>query len=188
MRTIIRTHAGVALTMLLTLGAGACADMETPTSAVDDVEPRHTALPAEANAEVKRDLAALRQVTAPLHNFEKAAPAGWDLQVTGCLEHPSLGGMGFHYVNRDYYLDGEANVEEPEALLHAPRPDGSLRLVAVEYLVPLNASEDAPRLFGREMKADEAQGDWLLHVWVWEHNPAGMFADWNPRVTCDDAV
>jgi hypothetical protein len=23
-----------------------------------------------------------------------------------------------------------------------------------------------------------------LHVWAWRHNPAGMFADWNPNVAC----
>ena len=25
-----------------------------------------------------------------------------------------------------------------------------------------------------------------LHVWAWKHNPSGMFADWNPTVSCDD--
>ncbi len=23
-----------------------------------------------------------------------------------------------------------------------------------------------------------------LHVWAWRDNPNGMFADWNPRVSC----
>jgi len=25
---------------------------------------------------------------------------------------------------------------------------------------------------------------YLMHAWVWKPNPAGMFADWNPEVTC----
>ena len=25
-----------------------------------------------------------------------------------------------------------------------------------------------------------------LHVWAWENNPKGSFADWNTHVTCDD--
>lgn len=25
-----------------------------------------------------------------------------------------------------------------------------------------------------------------LHVWAWKANPVGTFADWNPRVPCDD--
>jgi hypothetical protein len=27
-------------------------------------------------------------------------------------------------------------------------------------------------------------GIWYLHVWIWEPNPSGLFADWNPSVTC----
>ena len=27
-----------------------------------------------------------------------------------------------------------------------------------------------------------------LHVWAWRSNPSGVFADWNPRVSCDDFV
>lgn len=23
-----------------------------------------------------------------------------------------------------------------------------------------------------------------LHVWTWAHNPAGMFAEWNPALSC----
>jgi hypothetical protein len=25
---------------------------------------------------------------------------------------------------------------------------------------------------------------YVLHAWIFEHNPAGMFEDWNPRVVC----
>jgi hypothetical protein len=24
-----------------------------------------------------------------------------------------------------------------------------------------------------------------LHVWAWKQNPNGMFADWNPKVSCE---
>ena len=41
-------------------------------------------------------------------------------------------------------------------------------------------------LFGRELKLN-AFDLWALHVWIWEDNPSGIFADWNPRVTCDYA-
>jgi hypothetical protein len=27
-----------------------------------------------------------------------------------------------------------------------------------------------------------------LHVWAWKTNPSGMFADWNPRVSCEEFV
>ena len=25
-------------------------------------------------------------------------------------------------------------------------------------------------------------GFYIQHVWVWSHNPAGMFVDWNPKL------
>jgi hypothetical protein len=28
---------------------------------------------------------------------------------------------------------------------------------------------------------------WALHVWVGRQNPSGIFSDWNPKVTCDNA-
>ena len=29
-----------------------------------------------------------------------------------------------------------------------------------------------------------AVGFYIHHVWLWRHNPAGMFADWSPEVSC----
>jgi hypothetical protein len=37
------------------------------------------------------------------------------------------------------------------------------------------------------MKAVDDQDEFQLHVWVWKHNPSGMFEDWNPTVNCDHA-
>jgi hypothetical protein len=34
---------------------------------------------------------------------------------------------------------------------------------------------------------DEAEL-WALHVWLWKHNPSGLFADWNPNVSCEFAT
>jgi hypothetical protein len=25
---------------------------------------------------------------------------------------------------------------------------------------------------------------YLMHAWIWKHNPSGMMSDWNPEVTC----
>lgn len=176
---------------LATLGAAACEGAPSP---LDSVEPevlhRH-ASPVHASA--NQDLAALRRATAHLHRFENAAPGGWDVQVTDCMEHPTDGGMGYHFGNFEYYLDGEANPLEPEILLYEPAKSGILRLVAVEYAVPFFTwagdpdVDDPPQLFGRDMKRVDAMGEWQLHVWIWKHNPSGLFEDWNPRVNCDDA-
>jgi hypothetical protein len=29
-----------------------------------------------------------------------------------------------------------------------------------------------------------AVGFYIMHAWVWQPNPAGMFEDWNPEVSC----
>lgn len=31
-----------------------------------------------------------------------------------------------------------------------------------------------------------AVGFYLMHAWIWRPNPAGMFADWNPEVSCSE--
>lgn len=182
------------LTLVLALGAlsaGACTDASSPVSTVD-VETSYAHLTPDV-ASAQKDLAAVRRATARFHSFEEAGPAGWDFQATECMEHPTEGGMGYHYGNLGYYLDGEANPLEPEVLLYEPGPDGKLRLVAVEYLVPFFAwagdpdTDDPPQLFGQDMKRDDEHGEWLLHVWIWKDNPNGMFADWNPRVSCEHA-
>ncbi|MCW8107353.1 hypothetical protein OPS25_02410 [Alteromonas ponticola] len=38
---------------------------------------------------------------------------------------------------------------------------------------------------------DEAHGfppHYALHIWLFKHNPAGLFAPWNPRVKCPDSL
>jgi hypothetical protein len=67
---------------------------------------------------------------------------------------------------------------------------GQLRLAAVEWVErgpnsnPPGVSE-APSVLGMPLHIlNPAVGFWIMHAWVWEPNPAGMFADWNPEVSC----
>lgn len=180
-----------AFAMLVVAALGACGESESPFAAA---EPEvATAFAVSADATVRQELAELRRATAHLHQLETAIAEGWDTQVTECVEHATDGGMGYHYASFDLYLDGEANFLEPEVLLYEPQEDGHLRLVAVEYAVPFFAwagdpeVDDPPVLFGQSMKRDDAHGEWVLHVWIWAHNPSGMFEDWNPNVSCEFA-
>jgi hypothetical protein len=134
---------------------------------------------------VERDLATLRHVTSAFHDFATANEAGWSAKITDCMESHE-GGMGFHYGNPKL-IDGVARVDEPELLLYEPERDGQLRLVAVEYIIPytaLSREAPAPELFGQKFKQNDAFQLWGLHAWVWKENPSGIFADWNPRVSC----
>jgi hypothetical protein len=138
-----------------------------------------------AGAVMNQELAALRRATAPFHNFDKAAAAGYGVQLTPCDEQLPDGAQGYHYGN-PALIDGTASLLEPEILQYEPQAGGHLRLVGIEYIVPLTEPQPPP-LLGQQFHANQAAGLWALHVWAWRHNPSGMFADWNPKVSCKHA-
>lgn len=140
-----------------------------------------------SNRALERDLATLRRVTAPFHSLKKAEHAGWSTQVTTCMGSTSQGGMGYHYGKPEYINDGTAQVDRPDLLLYEPQKNGTMRLVAVEYVIlytahPRNAAP--PMLMGKQFTKNDTFQLWGLHVWLWRKNPNGLFADWNPEVTC----
>lgn len=179
-------HTAALLSALLVVAACGYEPTATP-SAAPRVAPAATAERGLGPA-VERDLATLRRVTAPFHDFEVAKHAGWSTQITPCMVDPAQGGMGFHFGNTNL-IDGSVRVDEPELLLYEPEKNGRMRLVAVEYIVPFTqwTATQPPRLFDRDFRRNEQFQVWALHAWVWEHNPDGVFADWNPRVSCDYA-
>lgn len=152
---------------------------------------RPAVLDVALGSDVERDLATLRRVTAPFHDFAVARHAGWSAQITPCMTDPAgAGGMGFHYGNTTL-IDGTARVDAPQLLLYEPEQNGKLRLVAVEYIIPYTFhSRDAepPVLFGQKFQQNDVFQLWGLHAWVWEDNPSGIFANWNPRVDCANAT
>jgi len=151
---------------------------------------------SKVNGNVAAQLAEVRRLTAPYHDHATAMDDGWFVPLSPCVEHPTLGGMGYHYGNPQYLEDGILDPLKPEALLYEPQKNGKLRLVGVEYIAPFGAPEteggepvpgDQPFLFGQGFHSSPhvgPHGSWTLHVWLWRNNPSGMFADWNPKVSC----
>jgi hypothetical protein len=152
-------------------------------------------------AGLQDELAQVRRVTARFHRVEEAIAAGYELGwvngsgvriLTGCVSHPTAGAMGYHYFNADLMADNAVDALEPEALVYAPAPDGGLKLVAVEWVVRGPGSNPPgvsgpPSVLGMEMHIlvpPPGPGFYLMHAWVWANNPAGMFEDWNPEVSC----
>jgi hypothetical protein len=185
-----------------------CADGTTP--AAPDMGPPMYAAHASANgvtahghtarsAGLQDELAQVRQVTARFHRVEEAIEAGYELGwvngsgvriITGCVAHPTQGAMGYHYFNQGLVDDLAVDPLEPEVLVYTPAPHGGLQLAAVEWVVPGPNTNppgvsEPPSVLGMEMHIlVPAVGFWIKHAWIWKHNPAGMFADWNPEVTC----
>lgn len=145
------------------------------------------------DSETNKMLAGLRAATAKYHRIEVAMDNGYVLpEGSGCVSTPS-GGMGYHYVN-SAALDGEYDPTMPEALLYEMGKNGKMKLVGVEFVVVADdwdAENEMIPYFGMQ-EFDKAYPpaplpfrNYQLHVWVWKHNPNGIFTMFNPNVTCE---
>jgi hypothetical protein len=140
--------------------------------------------------------------TARFHDVGKAIAAGYsfrlpELSGKTCIVQPGEGAMGVHMVNTSL-LDETLDATAPEALVYEPRNNGTLKLVALEYVVFKAAWEEAhgagtapPRMFGRTFDSVGSPNRYglppfyALHAWIWKPNPSGLLEPWNPNVECD---
>ena len=124
-----------------------------------------------------------------------------------------LGAMGIHFFRPDLLgisgppnprVDGtgtHTDFRKPSILIYEPQADGSMKLVAVENLVFEKAWREAgnaapPSFHGvtydkmvddPATKIDEAhmfEPHYDRHVWIYRDNPNGVFAQFNPDVSC----
>ena len=140
----------------------------------------------------QKDLASLRQAVLPLQELSSAQQAGYTTAVGDpgdghtCLFDPQLGAMGVHYLNGSL-VSATPTVTQPQLLIFEPQQDGSTKFVGVEFIIPysIHGEDQAPpELFGRQFMKNATFQLWGLHAWVGRSNPSGMFAMWNPDVTC----
>ena len=133
------------------------------------------------------DVAAVRQVTEKYHDVAAALADGY-VPFYRCTEQPGVGTMGMHFVKGSLVADPAVNALTPEVLVYEPTRAGGLKLVAVEY-VTLDTSSQ-PWVLGQPMLFRAAGNRYGLpdfyerHAWIWQANPAGEFADWNPNMSC----
>jgi hypothetical protein len=143
---------------VLTLTVGACKD--------DPTRPAH---------EVELDR--VRDMTVRYADPAQAIADGYaDIDVV-------MPNMGHHYLKQSI-LDERFEVEKPEILVYA-NEGGRLRLVAVEYAVPLDKAANAPAGFTGSNDSWDRNTTfqlWTLHAWVHRDNPAGVFSPTNSRV------
>lgn len=137
------------------------------------------------------------------------------IRASACESHPTLGAMGHHYVRPDLLgltapVNGRVNgtgtytqADPPAILLYVPDGHGGLKLAGIEMLVFAEAWDAAnnhpPMYRGRKFEymaddpntlRDEAHGfmpHYDLHIWLFEHNPSGLYAQWNPSLSCAGA-
>lgn len=115
------------------------------------------------------------------------------MKMEGHMDYPK-GGMGIHFVN--VTLQGPPDPMKPNVLIYEPQKDGKLKLVAIEWLVPLAAAKERPSLLGQAFQGPMEGHEPLipqgfhhydLHMWLFKENPNGMFSPTHPDVTCEGA-
>jgi hypothetical protein len=208
--TKLKLPLGLGLALLVIAAAVVIPTVATARS--DEAAPRAAAPAAAAGhamaghdmgaletAVLEDELAQVRRVTARFHDLDAALAAGYELGwvngsgvriITGCVFHPTAGAMGYHYFNAELMADLTTDALAPEVLVYAPGEDGELKLVAVEWVVRGQNSNppgvsSPPTVLGMPMHIlVPAVGFYIMHAWVWKPNPAGIFEDWNPEVTC----
>lgn len=173
-----------------------------------------TPLPAEPTLEeVRRATERFRDVNVALAEGYVRDPMNV-CETAGHMGLPAeTGAMGIHFARFDLLevtateprVDGtgtHTDFLQPAVLLYEPQADGSMELVGVENLVFMAAWEAAgntapPSFQGvawdrmvddPATEVDEAHmfaPHYDRHVWLYRENPSGIFAQWNPAVTCE---
>ena len=137
----------------------------------------------------RSDVNQLRVATSHFQSLEAAQASGYRL-VPGldqCFKNEDFGGLGYRYINTAL-IDENVDFGQPEVMVYVRDSKGVSQLVAVEYMVPVakwNATHTGwPQLMGTQFHLNPGLDAYVLNVWVWQNNPAGMFEDWNPKVSC----
>src|SRR6188474_1237163 len=159
-----------------------------------------TLRPAAAEEPDKAQIDALRKAMEKYKDY-KVAVRDLYLSTVGCVHYSgekipgsmeyAKGAMGVHFVNLT--IKGPPDPMKPNVLIYEP-VGRDLKLVAVEWLVPLTAdTKEVPSLFGQRFMGPMEGHEPLipkefhhydLHAWLFKDNPLGMFAPTNPKVSC----
>ena len=156
--------------------------------------------------ELVEQLDTVRDATAKYRDIEVALQEGY-LQTTEDVPN-----MGAHFIHPIRALDGLFNPAEPEILMYAGDEELGWRLVGTSFVLPREQVGDqhpqafagpldnwhvhyslctGPNAVSRSTTPDECAAEdgvwvpsygWMIHAWVWDENPMGVFSMWNPSV------
>jgi hypothetical protein len=182
----------VAMGGLVAMVAACSADpISRPEGARAPAIAAYDATPGDADQ--NQLLATIRASTARYHSVDAAIADGY-VQGSPCESMPGEG-IGIHYRKASLF-DATTDPSQPELLVYEPKKNGDRELVAVAFVVPAAAwgsTHSGAPMLGDQVFEDKRVPDWSsppfptyeLHVWVWKHNPNGMYATTNPNVICD---
>lgn len=208
----------LALPAAAMLAASAALAHDLDASEMARIDASSSPMPGESSlAEIRRATERFRDIKIALAEGYIRDPASI-CETAEMMGMPkSLGGMGVHYFRPDLLgisappnprVDGtgtHTDFIKPGVLIYEPQADGSLVLIAVENLVFAKAwkaaGNDVPPSFhgvtydtmvdDPATSVDEAHNfapHHDRHVWLYRENPNGIFAQFNPRVTCEHHI
>jgi hypothetical protein len=208
-----KSTALVASALAIVAATGALASLFGPDEAAR-VDASSSPRPGEPSlAEIRRATEKYRDIKVALAEGYIRDPANMCETADMMGLPPEKGAMGIHYFRPDMLgitsppnprVNGSGthtDFRTPAILLYEPQADGSFALVGVENLVFAKAWKDAghdapPSFHGVAYDSmtdnpatpiDEAHNfepHHDRHVWLYRQNPSGVFAPFNPRVTC----
>jgi hypothetical protein len=143
--------------------------------------------PQPLSAKFGADVQELKALVARYNSFERAEKDGYTIFVPPCFDNQPVGAMGFHFVNGSL-MDDVVDPLKPEAVIYEPGPQGQMKFVGVEFIVPFSVrpypGSPPPTAYGQDFSPNVALQLWALHAWVGRENPLGVFYPWNPDVSC----
>ncbi|MFB6296066.1 MAG: hypothetical protein ABEH66_04400 [Halobacteriales archaeon] len=143
----------------------------TPPALVDRIAPVREALSAfRVGAEAKKN---------GYTNTEKCATT-------------EGGPYGVAFVRDGTDGSGGTDPEKPPVLLYRLTDSWTYQLMGAEWYVPAAEADGAPTMFGRTFHESmpghspktNQPDHYGLHAWLFKANPGGMFAPFNPTVSC----
>ena len=167
----------------------------TVLSALMAVAPLAAPAAAAAHEEPTPLIDKVRGATARYLNINVALAEGF-VPATPCVSGPDTGAMGVHLVFPSRLDQVLLDPRQPQALIYEPMANGAMRLVGVEFIVKesvwsaSNPPPAVPALDGNLLNLIGFPNRfglptfYELHVWAWQDNPRGSYADWNTNVTC----
>lgn len=151
----------------LLIGSALMTTSKTSAAASDGLSPA-----------TNHELARARNATAKYHDFDVADADGYEFLA--CVP-----GEGREYVNWSI-VDCNFDIEHPEAL-HYVQGENGLKLVGVEYVIPVECTATPPEGFTGDADEWEFMAEglpiWALRAAIWLPNREGMFEEHNPRIT-----
>ena len=175
---------------LIGVAAVAIAGTASPATAHGD-EPALTAADLHSRDGAGAAMAQVRRDLAPYADYRRALADGF-VPVSECTESPA-GAMGVHFLNPSRAMS-PVDPTKPAILLYLPTETG-YRLMGAEWFQAdadqdRTTDDDRPSLWGRPFDGPMLGHEpgmpihYDLHVWLFTANPDGVFAPWNPSVSC----